>query len=112
MNKLTHNALEKSIQHWERMRDNKRNKSMDKESGDGLEMPWDVDCALCRKFKLKQNEDCSGCPIMLKTGYSECANTPYYDARSAFDHYGIESHQFKASAQEMIDFLISLRDPS
>ena len=109
MNKLTRNALEKSIQHWERMMDNKRKKSMHKKSTDGLEMPWDTDCALCRRFKLKSNS-CEGCPIMLKTGCYECHNTPYYDARAAFDCYGIDSRAFKKEAQNMIDFLISLRD--
>ncbi len=110
MNKATAKALESSINHWKRMRDGKRKKSKDKiNSEDGLEVPYGGDCALCREFNIKRNA-CDGCPIFIKTGMSECMNSPYWEARTALDNDGINSPEFKSAAQKMIDFLESLRE--
>ena len=46
-------ALEKSITHWERMRDQWPYLQ---------EAPYSEDCALCHLF-LHKNDSCAGCPI-------------------------------------------------
>lgn len=109
MNKATSKALESSIKHWERMRDGKRKKSKDIESSDGMEIPMADDCELCAMFDCHV---CEGCPVMENTGYDNCESTPYWNARAAWKECGIDSDEFKAAAQKMIDFLISLREPS
>jgi len=111
MNKATAKALEQSIKHWERMRDGKRHKTKDDtdNSIDGLEVPMAEDCALCRKFDC---QICEGCPVMNKTGKDNCDGSPYWKARYAFNERGVDSPEFKAAAQKMIDFLESLREPT
>lgn len=111
MCKIIARALDSSIDHWKRMRDGKRRKTCSLRSfiDDGLEWPCAPDCALCRNFSLKNNS-CNGCPIKEKTGKDDCDGTPYMDALNAYIRHGVDSEQFKAASQKMINFLESLRE--
>lgn len=88
-------ALEKSIEHWERMRIGTQCEG---------EEPDAISCALCRTFP----DNCSGCPVNNVTGRG-CSKSPYYDARFAWEEFGPNSPEFRAAAQKELDFLKSLR---
>jgi hypothetical protein len=62
MNPQTLKALRGSIKKWE-----------DICSGVGVDNGAD-NCPLCTRFYSRQ---CSGCPVMLKTGFDSCNGTPY-----------------------------------
>lgn len=62
--------LEKSIAHWERMRDFTELSQFHTESI-GQQF-----CALCAEFI---NVDCIGCPVSRRTGVPHCDKTPYRD---------------------------------
>ena len=95
-NKTQIKALKSSILHWERMRDNKRRKFQG-----ALEMPYDTDCACCRKFMYGDNDGlCNKCPISIKAKKTGCNGTPYNDAANAFDVEGIETVAFRKAAQK------------
>lgn len=85
-------ALNESIEHWKRMRD-------DRERG---ESPSATDCALCRQFS-----NCIGCPVADEVGVDGCQDTPFEDARTAF-WKGTDS-EWQAAAQKEIDFLEGLK---
>ena len=98
-------ALQKSIAHWKRMRDNPRNLE---------EQPTAENCALCTRFhgpiicsSLKDDELC---PVRIVSGLPCCEATPYNRASGAhfcFLHGGpLES--WHAAADAEIDFLESL----
>ena len=70
----TKEALQKSIEHWKRMRDNP---SKD-------EVPGPETCALCEKF---YGLECEGCPVAEYTGESGCDDTPYAIAERTFWYY-------------------------
>jgi len=92
MNKKQKKALEESIKHWERMRD-------DPDCG---EEPLDGDCACC---KLYYESDCIECPIFAFTDALYCNNTPYVKAYRYWRYRGPESKLFKRWAQKEVDFL-------
>ena len=70
MNKQTLKALKGSIKKWELI-----------VAGDGVDN-GNENCPLCVRFYSRQ---CAGCPVMEKTGESDCWDTPYmgewWDAR-------------------------------
>lgn len=100
MKKVTLIALDKSIEHWERMHQNKPRKD---------EIPNSVNCALCDRFNIDYVEPCQTirgekCPVYLKTGKHFCKSTPY---SKAFETFG--TPKFTKEAAKMILFLKSLR---
>ena len=98
MDAETRKALHKAIVHWERMHDL---------GSASREAPTATACALCQKF-LGISEVCKKCPVMEKTGFIRCLNTPYRRAVRMYQLYGIGSPEFKAAAQDEINFLKSL----
>ena len=105
MNKKTAKALEESIAHWERMRDDL----------DCEELPGESDCPLCSLFYDGVEEDCSECPIGKSANVHSCRNTPYAEARDAFyklddDNIGETLTVWRYAANKEIAFLESLRE--
>jgi hypothetical protein len=96
MNARTLKALRGSIAHWKRMATGKARSD---------EKPYADYCDLCTLF-LKG--DCSGCPVMERTGKYSCLETPYYAAHGAYISYGKHSRKFKAAAKKELTFLRSL----
>lgn len=94
-------ALEHSIQHWERLA------SGTSGAHEGL---TPKDCALCRLFYYTPGASCIGCPVMLHTGFAQCRNTPYQGAaalhKCSFDK---DEPEFKLAASLEVNFLKSLR---
>ena len=82
MNKKTLKALKGSIEKWEKI-----------VAGEGIDLGT-VNCPLCQIFVVPK-DSCEGCPVMEKTGESDCYGSPYYDHRPD-------------SAQDELDFLESL----
>jgi len=99
MNKKTLTALNGSIKHWRRMRDNKAR------SG---EMPDSWNCPLCDLY-LTNSRLCEGCPIQKHTGKQLCKGTPYKRAWSVWKDWGFGSWPFIQEAEDMINFLVALR---
>ena len=110
MTKKTQVAIQKSIEHWVRMRDDNY----------GIGEEPDVDnCPLCKLFYAG---DCVKCPIFLKTGEKLCGGTPYGDAGDALTGYQQELEhtlgpgnwliparkKWKRTSNKMIRFLRSL----
>lgn len=96
--------LNKSIRHWERLRDDRARPG---------EVPYARSCALCGEYmepwrKVAQPYmRCIGCPVHNTTGCIDCTATPYLYARDSIK-YGIVDRQ--SACQEEVDFLISVRD--
>jgi hypothetical protein len=79
MDARTAEALEASIQHW---RENVEAVSFD----DTAIGP--TACALCQIFWTKPREQqCVGCPVMMKTGKMGCVSTPYEIAEEAWEEW-------------------------
>lgn len=105
MNPETKEALQKSIEHWKRMRDNP--------SED--EVPGPETCALCQKFI---GSGCKGCPVAEQVINTNCKHTPYAIGERAFWYYLNDDfapapkerslQKWKEAAQDEIDFLESL----
>jgi hypothetical protein len=103
MDRETREALELSIEKWERIYD-----------GVG-EDHGSADCPLCEKF-LKADIDnlCKGCPVSLKTKRIGCRETPYdlwNFARQEYNTRAAINPVLKAIAKEMLEFLRGLRPP-
>jgi len=99
-------ALDESIMHWMRMRDGNR---IITASGEPEE-PCAQDCALCELYLW-----CDDCPIYMKTGEPQCDATPFYAASDAFYRLNntfnpSESVEFKKAAEEMVNFLVELKE--
>ena len=104
-------ALELSIQHWERV------------VADPTGEPIGPDeCALCRAFRPFDGKAiCTKCPVRLATGQSGCTGTPYQDFEDALAAYTNDEAMddgtvpdlrlLTSLAQAELDFLISLREP-
>ena len=98
MDKETREALEASIKHWE------ENAAVDHLKDVKL---GEENCALCRLFI---RDSCKGCPIFENdTNQQYCIGTPYYAAHSARRGEPPSLGTFRMAAQEMVDFLKSLR---
>lgn len=111
MNAETRQALEDSIAHWERMRDNPTRCG---------ERPGPNDCALCRMFILNI-PTCNGCPVYSEPERDHCEHTPYTAAHKAWEalcsaigtpNADYALHRWQEAAQAEIDFLKSLRPPA
>jgi hypothetical protein len=94
-------ALEASIAKWKR---NSRVRNPDRF------LIQAEDCPLCALFYMN---DCTGCPVAMKTGRAVCEGTPYYDAVKAWDVYWYDDNgkAARAAAREEVAFLESLREP-
>ena len=91
------NALNKSIAHWERMRDDK----------DCKEEPYSEHCACCKyDFRYADKDICSACPVQIYTGQDGCKGTPYKDASR---EWGLRErgmkNKFKSAVTKEIKFL-------
>lgn len=91
-------ALKLSIAHWRRLATGKRRKFESTHGGD---------CALCVIYR-QGLVDCSGCPVMKKTGHSVCAKTPYHEANYNAITFGLDSLEFRMAARNELAFLRSL----
>lgn len=111
MDDATREALERSIKHWQNIVT--------------VTFPGDANittsaCALCSKFCIRagpEGEDiiCDGCPVQERTGYHLCEGTPWrrvYNTKQQWFSYKEYKNEFRKAAQEMLDFLISLRPTS
>lgn len=94
----TQEALNESVAHWERMATGKQGSD---------ESPNGSDCSLCRLFAMGKEPACSGCPVMQKTGFSGCWETPYYRARAEWCEHDF-SDRFRELAAKELEFLKSL----
>lgn len=98
MKKLTLEALNKSIAHWERLAGGNRN------PGEGLGVDQ---CDLCKLF---HSEDrlitCDGCPVKERTGQVWCVGTPYYHVVDSDSDY--DTPEFMEAARLELEFLRSL----
>lgn len=88
MNKKTAKALEGSIEKWKAI-----------VAGTGTD-EGHYNCPLCALFFY---DDCAGCPVMKKTGFGSCSNSPYDDYCQ---------NPTRARAKKELAFLISLRPES
>jgi len=102
MKKETLEALEKSIEKWEKI-----------VSGEG-EDRGSNNCALCKLFIKKK---CIGCPVYTKTKTPDCGGTPYeyWLHHQANNHlydflefYIVKCPECKVLAQKELEFLKSL----
>lgn len=84
--------IQASIEHWERMRDNR----------DCGEQPFTDDCPLCQRYFNSGPDFCHNCPIFRLTGMTSCKGTPYSKARAAWEFHPAE---WPARAQDEINFL-------
>lgn len=95
MDENTRRALEGSIAKWEGI-------------VAGTEGDYGVkNCPLCAEF---WSNDCTGCPVAIHTGYSECDKTPYEEWSDNTWHSGVKADTpyRQRIAQQMLDFLKSL----
>lgn len=81
-------ALDKSIEHWEDVKEN--NSPIGPDS-----------CDLCTLYRYTC---CKSCPVYKKSGATGCHNTPYY---SYSTYYGKSGYTRKKLVQKEIDFLKS-----
>ncbi len=72
-------------------------------------------CALCLKFNawLRGGFNCTGCPVVDRTGRHGCIGSPHQAADEALDEWladesDANEQAFRAAAQAELDFLISL----
>lgn len=103
-NKTTIRAIEKSIRHWERMRDNKRIKMVDEDGYKCLESPYSENCQLCRLF-INRGHGCEGCPIMDYTGFPDCNDSPYRDARDDYARVYRDGIKSNGDMNQEVQFL-------
>jgi hypothetical protein len=93
-------ALEKSIEHWERLTNGT---SADKET------ITSKDCALCKLYIY--NDGCAGCPV-AEAGFVGCKGSPFYDVYEMEQTLGWgykDDPEFRALCRVELDFLKSLR---
>ena len=99
MNKKTRAALKGSIQKWTKI-----------VKGTGVDNGT-ANCPLCQLFYFNYMEGCTGCPVKLKTGRSDCQETPYSKWSWLFRGdrpWKAETQNQKEAAQAELDFLKSL----
>lgn len=95
-------ALDKSIEHWERLAACKSIEEMNDEGYCGDK------CALCDKYYSDiERPPCRKCPVAKKTGKDECHGTPYHPFRYAAMDGQLE--EAKRLAKEELEFLRSLK---
>jgi len=104
MDRKTYDALEASIQKWEKLVKTPLEKAL----------LGPHHCPLCLLFHSHYREDenpvqnrCVGCPVCDKTGRVCCVGTPYDDVEWAMaDH---DEAKFRSAAKRELAFLKSLR---
>ena len=116
MDDLTKQALEESIEHWEK---NTTCDIDDASVGAG-------NCALCLIFFYDENKRylpeqklCKGCPVYEKTGEKFCKGTPYLEARAVLSRVHFSDKpatkktiaKFREKAKAMFEWLKELREP-
>lgn len=105
-------ALEASILHWQ--------ENVKADTWGEVRM-WLDDCALCDLYCSNCAAKCKGCPVMDRTGESDCSKTPYRAAGRALRAWKYTDpddktvwlaarDEFRRCAQAELDFLISLRE--
>jgi hypothetical protein len=107
-------ALNRSIEHWQRMSEGKflRNYVDERGMTATMEAPGASDCALCSLFLNQRTLDidhCVGCPVSEYTKAHFCMNTPYGEANSTFNIIREQqSPEFFEAAKKELAFLRSL----
>jgi hypothetical protein len=108
MNQETLQALQDSIAHHERARDNRESENVGSET-----------CPLCRLF-LKRNTggaawNCDGCPVKERTGKNFCQGSPWYPDEDWSEELcdvqfseRVSDDKWRELEQREIDFLRSL----
>jgi len=99
----TKTALEASIAHWKRMRENR--KAVISGTEIFVEVPGVDDCALCG-LCFSKGHSCEGCPVAEHTEAELCQDTPYTAAHHAF--YAEDEAAWQKAADAQIKFLESL----
>ena len=105
MNKKTAKALEESIAHWKRMRDDIECK----------DEPYAEACPLCSEFAGIARYACPGCPVDA-SGDVKCKTGPWEDAADAWEDYddGRDDEHWRniwiKESNKEIAFLESLRE--
>ncbi len=99
------NALEKSIQHWERL---VKCKTYDEVEDEGYQSE---SCALCLLYLHK---DCKRCPVQIRAKDTGCNGTPYFNAFGymcavEFDGNDFNPKKWRKFAMKELNFLRSLR---
>lgn len=75
-----------------------------------------TDCPLCLMFNQHFNEqakdNCEGCPVAKKTGFSHCEGSPFEEYDSLVESYDdceeSDAERLAEVAQEELEFLTSL----
>jgi hypothetical protein len=91
-------ALKASIKKWDNLANAKS--LPDHPNGDN--------CPLCKLFSAR----CDGCPVMERTGFDGCAETPYWEASKAWGLWYADADDaattFRNAARTEADFLRTL----
>ena len=108
MDEFTRTAIKESIEHWK--------EEQAKTDPHQIHIAGE-NCPLCVAFfslAREWNQCCGACPVFLDTGETECDETPYYKARSAWNLWKEDpddsrlKQQWIDEAQKEIDYLESL----
>lgn len=109
MDKLTSDALEASIKHWE--------ENVAAKAPEDAKIFSDS-CALCAIYNnIAIDKGCIGCPVEAVTRRPECGGSPWGRAfRAKIVWYHSQRSEaaksdWRIAAQAELDFLISLREP-
>ena len=95
MNAETLEALNKSIEHWNRLATGTQ---------EPREQIYSDDCALCEMFSkpsMPVDEQCKECPVHLATGRKHCSHVYWWDAQHAWMKKNSEPEPFKKAAAEI-----------
>ncbi len=111
MDKITADALDESIRHWEQLATEER----PEDCHIGAEH-----CALCRLYNNKINYDdddeaCKGCPVYEHTGEIWCNGTPFESISQSLKNWKrspSNDWHWRLDAFAELEFLKSLRDNS
>lgn len=106
MNPATLRALQSSIEHWERMRNNPKCE----------EVPDAKDCHLCQIFTfaneaLSYSLRCNGCPVAERGRHPHCSGSPWSGAYCRWHERNLSSGswaRWRKAADAEIAFLKSL----
>ena len=99
MKKETVEALKKSIEHWKRLYTGTA------AAGEDTGTPC---CALCSLFYYGNENCCTGCPIAIKTGQTQCDGSPYVSSVDYGLIFGKSHPDFQRKAKVFHDFLVGL----
>ncbi len=102
MDSKTAAALESSIEHWTRLSEGIANPDED---------IYNNDCALCIEFYDCLSR-CSGCPVAINGQYCPDSMSIWRKAHIANIDTNKSSPEFLEAAKNMLNFLISLREPN